>query len=101
MFTLAELMYQKETIVSRVLVKGKGGTVTAFAFAEGQELSEHTAPFDALVHVTEGTMKITIGGTPQDVSAGHFLLMPADVPHALVALQPSKMVLIMIRPQAA
>jgi len=101
MVTLKELKYQDDAIVSKVLMKGKNGTVTLFAFAEGQELSEHTAPFDALVHVLEGQLTITIGSSPQDVPAGSLVVMPANVPHALKATQPSKMVLTMIRDQAA
>jgi len=99
--TLSDLHYQDEAVVSTVLLKGPGGSVTAFAFAAGQELSEHTAPFDALVQLVEGRMRITIGGEPHDLEAGSFLVMPASVPHALLALEPAKMILSMIRDPAA
>lgn len=84
-------------IASRVLSKNGGGTVTLFAFDGGQSLSEHTAPFDALVVVLEGAFVLTIGGTPVDAAAGRVVLMPANVPHAVEARQPSRMLLIMLR----
>jgi len=84
-------------VVSRTLVRARGGNVTLFAFAEGQRLSEHTAPFDALVHVLDGELELTIGGTPVRAPAGHLVLMPADVPHALEALRPTRMLLVMVR----
>lgn len=84
-------------IASRVLSKNGGGTVTLFAFDEGQSLSEHTAPFDALVQVLEGAFALTIGGTPVAAVAGNVVLMPANVPHAVDATQPSRMLLIMLR----
>jgi quercetin dioxygenase-like cupin family protein len=84
-------------IVSRVLARTRGGSVTLFAFAAGQELSEHTAPFDALVHVIEGRLEITIGGNAVDVSGGMVVLMPADIPHALAAAEDSKMLLTMLK----
>lgn len=89
--------YQDGSIVSKTLVKKNKGTVTLFAFTEGEGLSEHTAPFDALVHVTDGTAKITISGTDHVVSAGEIIIMPADEPHALKAVTPFKMMLVMIR----
>jgi quercetin dioxygenase-like cupin family protein len=88
---------QPAGIVSRVILKAKNGNVTLFAFDTGQELSEHTAPFDALVTVFEGEALITVGGTPHNVPAGAALLMPANVPHALRAAAPMKMMLTMIR----
>jgi len=88
---------QPAGIVSRVLLKQKNGNVTLFAFDAGQELSEHTAPFDAMVYVLDGEVTITIGGTPQRVSAGSMIVMPANIPHALHALAPMKMLLVMIR----
>lgn len=84
-------------IVSRTLVKGRGGTITLFAFDEGQEVSEHTAPFDALVQVLEGRAEVTISGEPREVAAGQVLLMPANAPHALKALAPYKMLLTMLK----
>lgn len=75
----------------------KIGTITLFAFDRGQGLSEHTAPFDAVVHILDGTAEITIGGKPQIVNAGEMLIMPANVSHALQAKQRFKMLLVMIR----
>jgi len=83
--------------VSRTLVKAEGGTVTAFAFDTGEALSEHSAPFDALVLGVEGTAEVTISGTPHRVSAGDILLLPANKPHALRATAPFKMILVMIK----
>ena len=89
--------YQEGAVVSRTLVKRTAGTVTAFAFDEGQGLSEHTAPFDALAHVLEGDADIIIAGTAHRLSAGEMILMPANQPHALTARTPFKMLLTMIR----
>ena len=84
-------------IVSRVLAKSGGGNVTLFAFDQGQGLSEHTAPFDALVQVVDGCLQLTIGGAEVRVGGGEIVRMPADVPHALHAAEPSRMVLTMLR----
>ena len=89
--------YQEGSIVSREILKKPTGTVTVFAFDEGQGLSEHTAPFDALVQVLEGEVEITIAGKLHRVQGGEMILMPAQQPHALKALQRSKMILTMIR----
>jgi quercetin dioxygenase-like cupin family protein len=89
--------YQEGTVVSRTVIDKKTGTVTLFAFAEGQGLSEHTAPFDALVQVVEGTVEITISGRPFAVKAGEMIIMPANEPHALKAIEKFKMLLTMIR----
>jgi quercetin dioxygenase-like cupin family protein len=89
--------YQEGAVVSRTLLKRTAGTVTVFAFDQGQGLSEHTAPFDALVHVLEGEAEITIAGTAHRLSAGEMILMPANQPHALTARTPFKMLLTMIR----
>jgi quercetin dioxygenase-like cupin family protein len=89
--------YQTGAIVSRTLIKKPTGTVTLFAFDEGQELSEHTAPFDALVEVLEGETEITIAGKPLRLAAGQMVIMPADKPHAVKAVGQFKMMLIMIR----
>jgi quercetin dioxygenase-like cupin family protein len=88
---------QTDAVVSRTLVNQKTGTVTLFAFDRGQGLSEHTAPYDALVHLLEGEMQITVSGQPFSLVAGDLLLMPANQPHALQADQPCKMLLTMIR----
>jgi quercetin dioxygenase-like cupin family protein len=89
--------YQEGAVVSRTLLKRVGGTITLFAFDEGQALSEHTAPFDAVAHVLEGDADITIAGTPLRVSAGEIVLMPANQPHAINARTRFKMLLTMIR----
>lgn len=89
--------YQDGAVVSREVVKKPAGSVTLFAFDEGQELSEHTTPFDALVQVLEGSAEITISGQPHRLQAGEMILMPAGQPHALKALTRFKMILTMIR----
>lgn len=95
---LAELVqYQAGAVVSRTLIDKKIGTLTLFAFDEGQGLSEHTAPYDAFVQIVDGAADITIGGTDHRVSAGQMIIMPANVPHALRAVGKFKMLLVMIR----
>lgn len=88
--------YQEGSVVSKTLIAQKSGTVTLFAFAEGQGLSEHTAPYDALVTVFDGEADITVSGNPYHLKAGDTLLMPANEPHALQANKPFKMMLTMI-----
>lgn len=87
------------SIVSRVLAKSNGCNVTLFAFDRGQGLSEHTAPFDALVQVVDGTLELKIGEASVTVEAGEIVRMPANVPHALHAPVASRMVLTMLRDQ--
>ncbi len=89
--------YQEGSVVSREVVSKKTGTVTLFAFDKGQGLSEHTAPFDALVFCLDGEVEVTISGNPIRLREGEMVIMPADQPHALKALQRFKMLLIMIR----
>ena len=89
--------YQAGAIVSREIVKKPTGTVTVLAFDEGQGLSEHTAPFDALAQVLEGEVEITISGKPHLMQGGGLILMPAHQPHALKAVKRFKMILTMIR----
>ena len=89
--------YQEGSVVSREILRKGTGTVTVFAFDAGQGLSEHTAPFDAMVHVLDGEAEITIAGIARNVSAGDIIIMPANKPHALSAVQRFKMMLIMIR----
>jgi len=89
--------YQEGSVVSRTIINKKTGTVTFFAFDEGQDLSEHTAPFDALVYILDGEAEITISGKPVKVSEGEMLIMPANQPHALKAIKRFKMVLTMMR----
>ena len=96
--TLSELVdYQQGSIESRTLAKRSGGTVTLFAFDKGQSLSEHTAPFDALVQVIEGEAELVIGGASVTAAAGQMVLMPASIPHAVNAPSRFKMLLVMIR----
>lgn len=95
---VAELAnYQKGSVVSRILIRRDEGNVTLFAFDESQELSEHTAPFDALVYVLEGKAEIRIAGQPFSLGAGDMILMPANQPHAVRAVSQFKMLLTMIR----
>ncbi|TAK33576.1 MAG: cupin domain-containing protein [Chloroflexota bacterium] len=89
--------YQSGSIVSRTIIDKKTGTVTLFAFGEGQGLSEHTAPFDALVCVLEGEAEVTISGVASQLLAGEMIVMPAGAPHALRATTAFKMMLTMIR----
>ena len=89
--------YAPDSIVSRTIVDSSAGTVTFFAFDAGQGLSEHTAPYDALVQVVDGEAKISIGGQAHTVRAGQLILMPANVPHAVRAEQRFKMMLTMVR----
>ena len=89
--------YQDESVVSRTLIKKETGTVTLFAFSKGQALSEHTAPFDAMVYILEGKAEITISGKPQIAESGQMIILPANKPHALKAIENFKMLLIMIR----
>ncbi len=91
------LDYQADAIVSKTLVDKKSGSVTLFAFAAGQRLSEHTSPYDALVYVLEGQVTITLAGEPFTVKTGEMLLMPAGKPHGLTADTDFKMLLIMIK----
>lgn len=95
---LAEgVQYASGSIVSRTLLKTDTGTLTLFAFDEGQELSEHTAPFNALVQVLDGAAMLVIGGRPVTVQTGELVLMPANVPHAVRAGGRFKMLLTMFR----
>lgn len=98
---LADLVaYQDGSVVSRQLLKKDTGSVTLFAFGEGQGLSEHTAPFDALVQVLDGGAEVVIAGKPYAVAAGESIVMPANRPHALNAVKRFKMALTMIRSPA-
>ncbi|HXZ23196.1 MAG TPA: cupin domain-containing protein [Methanomassiliicoccales archaeon] len=91
------LSYQDSAIVSRTLIDKKAGTVTLFAFDEGQGLSEHAAPYDAMVEVLDGEVEISIDRAPHQLRAGDMIVMPANHPHAVRALTPFKMLLTMIR----
>ena len=95
---LAELIdYQDGSVVSREIISKKTGTVTLFAFDQGQGLSEHTAPFDALVYVCDGEAEVVVSGKPLRVKQGETVIMPANQPHALKAIKRFKMILTMIR----
>jgi quercetin dioxygenase-like cupin family protein len=95
---LADLIdYQKGSVVSRTIIDKKAGTVTLFSFDEGQGLSEHTAPFDALVNVLDGEAEVSISGKPLHLRGGEMTIMPANQPHALKAVKRFKMLLTMIR----
>jgi quercetin dioxygenase-like cupin family protein len=95
---LADLVaYQVGSVVSREIIDRKTGTVTVFAFDKGQGLSEHAAPFDALVYLLDGAAEIVISGRPVRVTRGEMIILPANQPHALKALERFKMMLIMIR----
>lgn len=91
------IAYQEGTIVSRIIAKDQGGTVTLFAFADGQEVSTHTAPFQALVFLLEGRAEVSLGQEKLQLAAGDSLLMPPGLPHALRALGPFKMMLTMLK----
>ena len=91
------LAYQDSAVVSRTLIKKQTGTVTLFAFDKGEGLSEHTAPFDALVHVLDGEVEISINHNPHNLKTGDAIIMPANEPHALKALEKMKMLLIMVK----
>jgi quercetin dioxygenase-like cupin family protein len=95
---LADLVaYQRGSVVSRTIIDKKAGTVTLFSFEEGQGLSEHTAPFDALVYLLDGKAEVSISGKPLHLREGEMTIMPANQPHALKAVTKFKMLLTMIR----
>jgi len=97
-FTAGELIsYQEGSVVSRTLINKKTGTVTLFAFDKAQGLSEHTAPYNAMVHIIEGEAEIIIAGNSHNVKAGEIIIMPAGKPHALNAVSEFKMFLVMIK----
>ncbi len=97
-FSLQEqIVYNPGAVVSKTLLKKNTGNLTLFAFDTGQGLSEHTSPFDAVVYILDGQAEIRIGGEPQTVTSGDMLIMPAGISHALQAIEPFKMLLIMIR----
>ena len=89
--------YQDDSIVSRIIIKSSGGSVTAFAFSTGQELSEHTVPYDAFVQVLDGEAEIRIAGEPHLVGTGESIVLPANQPHAVKAHRSFKMLLSMVR----
>jgi quercetin dioxygenase-like cupin family protein len=89
--------YADGSVVSRTLVKNNAGTITLFSFAQGQGLSEHSAPFDAFVEILDGEAEIKIGDKKVKAAKGDFVIMPANIPHALQSISPFKMLLVMIK----
>lgn len=97
-FNLANyVIYAEDSVISKTLIDKGIGNITLFSFDKGQGLSEHTSPFDAVVHILDGQAQITIGGEKKMVKTGEMIIMPAIVPHALHAEEKFKMLLIMIR----
>jgi quercetin dioxygenase-like cupin family protein len=91
------LEYQERSVISRVLLKNAGGTITLFAFDEGEGLSEHKTPYDAFVTIVEGEVRIRIADRDHSLGAGDSLLLPANIPHAVDAVTKFKMLLVMIK----
>jgi quercetin dioxygenase-like cupin family protein len=89
--------YMGKSVVSKQIITSAGGSITLFAFDEREGLSEHTAPFDAFIQVIDGSAEIVIGGKSNILSAGEFIIMPANIPHALKAIKKFKMMLVMIK----
>lgn len=89
--------YQDSSVVSREIMKSPRGNVSFFAFDKGESLSEHTSPYNAMVYVVEGRVEIKIAGKPYNLSEGEMIIMPADKPHALEAVENFKMLLVMIK----
>lgn len=89
--------YQQKSVVSKTIINKPAGTITLFSFDAGETLSEHTAPFDAMVQILDGEMKIRIDGKPFTVKSNEAIVMPANRPHALEAITPVKMMLTMIK----
>ncbi|MCF7837154.1 MAG: cupin domain-containing protein [Candidatus Marinimicrobia bacterium] len=92
-----EIDYAPDAIVSKTLLKNPAGNLTLFAFDAGQELSEHTSPYDAVLQVVSGQAQVEIAGEPREISAGQWIIMPANIPHNVVAAERFKMLLVMIR----
>ncbi len=89
--------YADSAIVSKTVLKKESGNISLFAFARGESLSEHTAPFDAMIQVVDGKAEVIIGGKSRFVKAGETIIMPASIPHAVIAVEKFKMVLTMIK----
>jgi len=92
-----KIAYQPGAVVSKTIIGKKTGTVTLFAFDEGQALSEHTAPYDAMVYIVDGSALVTVEGKEMTLTKGEMVILPANKPHALKALTPYKMLLVMIK----
>ena len=93
--------YSAQTVVSRAVLKKDAGNVTLFAFDKGEGLSEHTAPFDAMVVILDGKAEIKIGGQPHLLETGEAIVMPANIPHALKAVEKFKMMLVMVKEKSS
>jgi quercetin dioxygenase-like cupin family protein len=91
--------YQKDSVVSKTIIDKKTGTITLFAFDKNQGLSEHTAPYDAVVYIVDGEAEIRISNQVKMAKRGEIIIMPADKPHSLKATEPFKMLLVMVRSQ--
>ena len=100
MFSAGSIEYQEGSVVSKVVLAKETGNITLFAFDKGQGLSEHTAPFDAFVYIMDGTAEITISGEKHILKQGDMIIMPANEPHALDAVEQFKMMLVKIRSQS-
>ncbi len=92
-----EINYQEGSVVSKQIIKKPNGNITLFAFDKGESLTEHTSPYQAVVYMVDGEMEIKIGGNPHNVKTGEIILLPENVPHGLIAIQKSKMLLTMIK----
>jgi quercetin dioxygenase-like cupin family protein len=92
-----EISYQDGTIVSKQIIKKPNGNITLFAFDKDESLTEHTSPFEAVVYIVDGEMEIKIGGNPHTVEAGEIIVLPANIPHGIIAVKKSKMLLTMIK----
>lgn len=91
------IQIQNNAIVSRQIIKKANGNVTLFGFDKDESLTEHTSPYEALVQILEGKMVVTIGGRPQEVGEGEIILLPPNIPHGLLSLEKTKMILTMIK----
>ncbi len=92
-----EINYQNGSVVSKQIIKKPNGNITLFAFDKDESLTEHTSPYEAVVYIVDGEMEIKVGGNPNNVKAGEIIVLPPNVPHGLIALQKSKMLLTMIK----
>jgi quercetin dioxygenase-like cupin family protein len=92
-----EINYQDGSVVSKQIIKKPNGNITLFAFDKDESLTEHASPFEAIVYMVEGEMKIKVGGVPHNVQTGEIITLPPNIPHGLIALQKSKMLLTMIK----
>ena len=96
-YLVTEIEYQSSSIVSKQLLKKTNGNITLFAFDKDESLTEHTTPFEAIIYLVDGSMEITIGGTPFVITAGQFIILPPNIPHAVKAIEKAKMTLTMIK----